>query len=115
MAKIDNKSVRNVENIVRDVRNWLAVFKTEYGISGEAYDTLHKKIEELGGKMAGIKCDASGKVAPDSMKPVANVLRDTKAWLAEFASEYDLADEAVKVLTQNFDKIGDALAKVDCK
>src|SRR5574342_264022 len=112
---IDNKSVRNVENVVRDVRNWLAVFKTEYGISGEAYDTLHKKIEELGSKMAGIKCDTSGKVAPDSMKPVANVLRDTKAWLAEFASEYDLADEAVKVLHQNFDKIGDALAKVDCK
>jgi hypothetical protein len=112
---IDNKSIRNVENIVRDVRNWLAVFKTEYGISGEAYDVLHKKIEELGSKMAGIKCDASGKVSGDSMKPVANTLRDTKAWLAEFASEYDLAKEAVKVLTQNFDKIGDALAKVDCK
>jgi hypothetical protein len=114
-AKVDDKSVRNVENIVRDVRNWLAVFKTEYGISGEAYDVLHKKIEDLGSKMAGIKCDASGKVAPDSIRPVANVLRDAKAWLAEFASEYDLADEAVEVLHENFDKIGSALAKVDCK
>lgn len=114
-ARIDNKSVRNVGNVVRDVRNWLAVFKTEYDIPKEAYDVLHKKIEELGSKMVGIKCDVSGKVAPDSMRSVTNALRDAKAWLATFASEYDLAKEAVKILHENFDKIGDALAKIDCK
>ncbi len=112
---IDVKSVRNVENSVRDVKNWLAVFKTEYKIADEAVKVLNQKIEELGTKVGGIKCDVSGKVDASSVKPVSNVLRDAKAWLATFAKEYDLPAEAVKVLHQNFDKIGAALAAVDCK
>ena len=115
MAKVDVKSVRDVENSVRDLRNWLAVFKTEYDISEEAYKTLHDKIEELGSKIGGITCHPSGDVDANTVKPVSNVLRDAKAWLSTFAKEYDLPEEAVKVLHENFDKVGDKLRAVECK
>lgn len=112
---IDNKSVRNVENVVRDFKNWLAVFKTEYSVADEAVKVLNGKVDEFSGKLAGVACDVSGKIKPDSMKPAANTLRDAKAWLAVFASEYSLSPEAKKVLADNFNKVGDALAQVDCK
>lgn len=115
MADVIDKSVRNVENTVRDFKNWLSVFKTEYGVADEAMRVLHQKVDEFSDKLRGVKCDVSGKVSPDSMKPAANTLRDAKAWLAVFAQEYDFSDEAKKVLHDNFDKVGDALAKVDCK
>ncbi len=112
---IDVKTVRDAENSVRDFKNWLAVFKTEYDIADEAVKVLHQKVDEMGSKMAGITCDPSGNVKGDSVKPVSNTLRDTKAWLATFAKEYDVAAEAVKVLHENLDKIGQKLAAIECK
>lgn len=114
MSEVKPETVMNTENVVRDVRNWLAVFKTEYDIADEAYDKLHHKIEEIGTKVAGIKCDAEG-VEEESVKPVSDTLAETKQWLAVFAEEYDLAEEAVKVLTEQFDKIGEKLAAIECK
>ena len=112
---VDVKTVRDAENSVRDLRNWLAVFKTEYDVSEEAYKTLNAKIEELGSKIGGIKCSVPGKVDANSVKPASNALRDAKAWLATFAKEYDIAAEAVKVLHENFDKVGKKISAIDCK
>ncbi len=112
---IDVKTVRDAENSVRDFKNWLAVFKTEYDMADEAVKVLHQKVDEIGSKIAGITCDPTGKVKADSVKPVSNVLRDTKAWLATFATEYDVAAEAVKILHENLDKIGQKLAAIECK
>ncbi len=111
-VKVD--TVRAAENSVRDVKNWLAVFKTEYDVADEAVNVLHKKLDELGAGMSGIKCSAQG-VEANSVRPVANTLRDAKAWLATFAKEYDLPEEAIKILHENFDKIGDALKAIECK
>lgn len=107
----NNNTVADVENTVRDVRNWLAVFKTEYALSDEAHDVLHDKIEEIGARIGNIK-HVAGKVEKDSVKPAANALRDTKNWLAVFIEEYDLDEEAVDVLHEKFDEIGQKLAKV---
>jgi len=115
MAKVSVQPVRDVENAVRDLKNWLAVFKTEYDVADEAVKVLHQKIDEFSDKLRGVTCDSSGKVKADSVKPVSNTLRDAKAWLAIFAKEYDLAEEAVKVLHENFDKVGDKLRAVECK
>jgi hypothetical protein len=112
---VDVKTVRDAENSVRDLRNWLAVFKTEYDVSEEAYKVLHAKIEELGAKIGSIKCIAPGKVDANSVKPASNTLRDAKAWLATFAKEYDLPAEAVKVLHENFDKVGQKIAAIECR
>ncbi len=114
MAKIDVKTIRDAENSVRDVRNWLAVFKTEYRLSAEAYRVLHNKIEDLGTKIGGIKCMPAGKIDKDSVKQAANTLRDSKSWLAVFAKEYNVPKEAVKVLHSNLDTIGEKLAAIKC-
>ncbi len=107
--------VRAVENTTRDFINWLAVFKTEYGIPTEAYETLHEKMDEFSTKVGAITCDVVGTIDKGKIRIAANTLRDTKAWLAVFAREYDLAPEAVCVLTEKLDEVGEKLANVDCK
>lgn len=117
MAKgktIDSKAVCAAEEGIRDLINWLAVFKTEYGIPKEAYKTLHQKADALATKIGAIACTPKG-VDVNSVKTAANTLRDAKAWLAVFAKEYDIEKEAVKVLTEKFDQIGKKLAAVECK
>jgi len=44
------------------MRNWLAVFKTEYDLSDEAYKTLHAKIEDVGSKLDNVVCKDAGVV-----------------------------------------------------
>jgi len=89
---------RDAASALRDVKNWLAVFKTEYDISEEALEVLHGKLDELGSKLG------------EPGKGAASALRDVKNWLAVFAKEYDIAGEAVSVLHENLDKVGDKLA-----
>ncbi|GEM_PF-1588080 len=114
MEKIRPETVAAAENAVRDTKNWLAVFKTEYDVPDEAVKKLHEKLDQISDNMRGLKCTSKG-ADPNSVRPVSNALRDLKNWLATFAEEYDLAEEAVKVLTQNMDKIGQKLALIECK
>jgi molecular chaperone DnaK (HSP70) len=111
MANKNNNTIADVENSVRDVRNWLATFKIEYSLSDEAYEKLHDKIEEIGARIGDIK-EAGGKVDASTVKPAANALRDAKNWLAVFIEENDLDEEAVDVLHEKFDEIGQKLGKV---
>lgn len=111
MAEFD-KSISDVENSVRDFKNWLSAFKTEYDIAPEAMNVLHDKLDEFSEKCKGIKSDKSGNVDPSSIKPVSNILRDIRNWLAAFASEYDLSKEAIAVLTAELDGIGKKLAEI---
>jgi len=111
MAKSNNNTVADVENSVRDVRNWLATFKIEYSLSDEAYERLHEKIEEIGARVGDIK-HVGGKVDAATVKPAANALRDAKNWLAVFIEENDLDEEAVDVLHEKFDEIGQKMGKV---
>ena len=95
----------NVEaagNAVRDTKNWLAVFKTEYDVADEAMEKLHAKLDEIGSKMS--------EVTAESAEPAATALTEAKQWLAVFAQEYSLNEETVKVLHEKFDAIGNALA-----
>ncbi len=111
--KVEVKELRETENALRDFRNWLAVFKTEYDIDAEAYKILHAKVEELAVKVGAVKCNAKG-VEAQSLKPASNTLRDMKSWLAVFAKEYELAEEAVDVLGEQLDKVGQKIAAIKC-
>ena len=93
--------IRAVENTTRDFINWLAVFKTEYGIPAEAYETLHEKMDEFSTKVGAITCDVVGTIDKSKIRIAANTLRDTKAWLVVFVREYDLVPEAHCVLPRN--------------
>lgn len=111
---LDTKAVRGAEESVRDLINWLAVFKTEYDIPKEAYKTLHQKADALATRIGAITCTPKG-VDANSVKTAANTLRDAKAWLAVFAKEYDIEKEAVKMLIEKFDELGAKLAAIECK
>ena len=51
----DKPNVRDAENAVRDLKNWVAVFATEYKLPKEAIDTLHAQIDKVAAKIAEIK------------------------------------------------------------
>lgn len=96
--------VKDVEDCIRDIKAWLAVFKREYNVSEEAYDTLLTKLEEIAAKV--------GKISPkkpQTVKQAADTLRNIKNWTVVFAGEYDLAEEAVSVLQEKFEELGEKL------
>ncbi|RMD58152.1 hypothetical protein D6825_01810 [Candidatus Woesearchaeota archaeon] len=108
------KKIRSATDKLRDIMNWLAVFKTEYDLPREAYRTLLKEVQKIGKAMDGIEC-RQGHVLADSMKPVADELRNTKNWLAVFKTEYGLPREAVKKLHAELDAFGKKLSQIRCK
>jgi len=54
ISKMPAKSV-SLENDIRDIINWIAVFKEEYGIADEATDVLRDKLESLARKASVCK------------------------------------------------------------
>ena len=40
--------VKKIAQDIKELKEWLSVFKTEYNIADEAYDVLKAKIEQLG-------------------------------------------------------------------
>ncbi|MEM4247112.1 MAG: hypothetical protein QXF14_02210 [Candidatus Woesearchaeota archaeon] len=49
-------NVKEAENAVRDLKNWVFVFAEQHKLPDEAVKILHQKIDELAEKIAGIKC-----------------------------------------------------------
>ena len=98
-----DENVSPIANALREAKNWLAVFKTEYDMADEAIEKLHAKLDELGNALTS--------VTEESAEPAATALTEAKNWLAVFKTEYDLSDETVEVLHKKFDEIGNALAQ----
>ena len=48
MAEIDNKRLKEIEDALRDVINWVAVFNTEYDLPKEVVTQLKKKLQKIG-------------------------------------------------------------------
>ena len=45
-------AIKDVEDKIRDIINWIAVFETEYDLPKEVVDQLRSRLEELA-KMVG--------------------------------------------------------------
>jgi len=114
MKRIMPDKVHSAANCLRDIKNWIAVFKTEYDIPREAVRVLNKEIEEIADAMNGITCTLKG-VDVKTVRPVANNIRDVKNWIAVFVDEYELPKETVKVLRNKLDQLAKAVAKIDCR
>ena len=52
---VDKNAVKDAENSVRDLRNWIAVFAKEYDLPKNAVDTLHRQVDVLAEKVGKIK------------------------------------------------------------
>lgn len=51
---VDTNKIKNIENDIRDLINWIAVFETEYNLEKEVVDTLRKKLEKIAKKVGSI-------------------------------------------------------------
>jgi len=40
--------IKKIAEDIKELKEWLSVFKTEYNIADEAYEVLKAKIDELG-------------------------------------------------------------------
>lgn len=45
--EIDEKCFKEVEDKIRDLINWVAVFEEEYDLPKEVVETLKKKLEDI--------------------------------------------------------------------
>ena len=54
---------------------------------------------------------------PDTtkMRSAADAVRDVKNWVALFAAEHELSDEAQKVLHKKLDELVDRIRAIECK
>ena len=48
------RSVQDVANALRDLKNWLFIFAQEYDLPQEAVTVLHAKIDEVGQKLGRV-------------------------------------------------------------
>jgi hypothetical protein len=48
--------IKDAEDSIRDIKNWVFVFAKEYDLPKEAVNMLHKKIDELAVKIGFMKC-----------------------------------------------------------
>ena len=55
MLMADKPNVREAENAVRDLKNWVFVFAKEYDLPKEAIDKLHEQVDRVAQKIADIK------------------------------------------------------------
>jgi hypothetical protein len=51
------KSIRDVANSLRELKNWIAVFAEEYKLPGEAVEKLDEKIKEIVELIKEIECN----------------------------------------------------------
>ena len=52
----DVNALREIENDLRDMKNWVFVFAKQYELSDEARDMLHEKIDEVAQKVGKLTC-----------------------------------------------------------
>jgi hypothetical protein len=48
--------VKDAADALRELKNWIYQFAKEYDLSENALEVLHKKIDEVANKLAGVEC-----------------------------------------------------------
>jgi len=51
------EGIKEVENALRDMMNWIAIFADEYNLPKEAKDKLDEQIEIIAKKAGNIDCE----------------------------------------------------------
>jgi hypothetical protein len=48
--------VKPAADALRDLKNWVYEYAREFNLDEKAVETLHKKIDEVANKLAGVQC-----------------------------------------------------------
>ena len=52
--EVDEAKLKDIENDIRDITNWIAVFEEEYSLEKEVVDQLRSKLEAISSKIANL-------------------------------------------------------------
>lgn len=105
--------IKEAEDAVRDLKNWIFTFAKEYDLAEEAIKMLHEKVDEVAVTIGKVECKA-GEEEP-TVKSPADALRDLKNWVSTFAEEYALADEAVDMLNTKIEALAKKITDISCE
>ncbi len=120
MVEVIADTIKDAENCVRDIKNWLAVFKTEYNLPDEVVDKINEKMTTIAEKMGVVSCKITGETVEandEELKAIEDIVRDTKNWVAVFKTEYEQAmtDEAVNKLNEKLGELAVKAGNIKCK
>ncbi len=48
--------VKEAADALRELKNWVYEYAREFDLDEKAIETLHKKIDEVAAKLAGVEC-----------------------------------------------------------
>jgi hypothetical protein len=51
---VEAEKIKEVEDQIRDIINWIVVFEDGYSVPKEVVDTLRSKLEEVAGKVGSL-------------------------------------------------------------
>lgn len=51
---METQKIKEIENDIRDLINWVKVFEEEYNLEGEVVDQLRTKLEQIAKKVASL-------------------------------------------------------------
>lgn len=119
MVEIIADTVKDAENCVRDIKNWLAVFKTEYELPDEIINKIDEKMTAIAEKMGVVTCKITGETveaSDEELKAIEDIIRDVKNWVAVFKTEYEqqMKEEAVNKLNQKLEELAIKAGNIKC-
>jgi len=117
-AKVDVSTVKKSAQTLRDLKNWIAVFKEEYDVPEEAVMQFNGKIEEVAENLKSVHCvleNNESEVEKQDLDKAADAMRDLKNWAAVFKTTHELSDEAAKVLNEKIEAFAQDVANIKCE
>jgi gas vesicle protein len=118
MVQVDFESVKKSADILRDLKNWVAVFNNEDELSKEARQKLMSQIDKIAKDLADVHCvlkDKEAKVSDAACDRATDVMRDFKNWVEIFKTENEVKGEAEQMLNDTVGKLAESIANIKCK
>ncbi|MBW3018557.1 hypothetical protein KY329_00020 [Candidatus Woesearchaeota archaeon] len=118
MVQVDFESVKKSADILRDLKNWVAVFNNEDELSGEAREKLMNEIDEIAEDLVDVHCvlkDKEAEVSDEACDRATDVMRDFKNWVEIFKTENEVQGEAEQMLDEYIEKLAESIANIKCQ
>ena len=118
MVQVDLESVKKSADILRDLKNWVAVFENEDELSEEARDKLLSQIDAIADDLGDVHClikDGEKEVSDTALDSATDVMRDFKNWIEIFKTEKEVTGEAEEKLDEYVGKLAESIADIKCE
>src|SRR3989338_9426739 len=97
---------------VKELKARMIIFSKEYNLPPKARELLSYKAERICKCICKLKTNSDGKPNQEELKAAEQFVLDCKDWLVAFAEGYELADEAVNVLHQQYEQVVQKITQI---